>query len=355
MKKTLSYRVQTFLDGENSKDALESLLHDLIEEYSDDSLELVLKMSHDDYGGITYKAEYQTVACYCAVFWGKKGVDGLLNKLIKEPDFRSISNFTLLLGYLAANKFELYPFLRSNLYLIDNERLIRIAKSPDVILSAKNGLIDVMQRMPHEEIFPTGVLINLLYSGHKSVQKMIFVSLIARWFHFDRKEMELYWLLINQVNDEQVYHTFLENNKFLLDPLSVKIWSKPKFGEALIPDFLIRSIDNLYTIVEIEKPALPIITKNGNLSSAATHAKRQVLDYRDWAISNLLYIKDRFPGIWRPEGLVIIGMEKDLSEKQKEQLRKENESTQGIVKIVGFDWLYNRTESIFNNLIEDSF
>jgi hypothetical protein len=49
-------------------------------------------------------------------------------------------------------------------------------------------------------------------------------------------------------------------------------------------------MDNNYTVVEIEKPDFAIITKSGELSAKTTHAKRQVLDFRDWAINNNLYV-----------------------------------------------------------------
>lgn len=357
MKNGMSNRVQMYLDGKNIKDSLESILHELIEDGSDNSLGLVLQMAKDDYGGITYKAEYQTITCLYAIFWGRKGIQGLVNTVIDEPDFRSISNFTLLLGYLAANKFESYPFLRTNIKSIDIDRLLKIATDNKVIISAREGLIDIMRKMTHEDIFPIGLIQNLSFGmmDNKSVQEILFAAMMTRWFHFDKQGVENYLKLINQTHEEQAYHSFLETNNFLLDPFSIKIWSKPKFGEVFVPDFLIRSMDNSYTIVEIEKPSLPIITKNGNISSVATHAKRQILDYRDWAISNHLYAEVEYPEIWRPNGLVIIGMEEKLTKKQKEQLRKENESTQGIVKVVGFDWLYNRTKSIFSNLIQFGF
>lgn len=48
-------------------------------------------------------------------------------------------------------------------------------------------------------------------------------------------------------------------------------------------------------------------------------------------------------------------MEKDLSKQQINRLKQENEATQGILKIVGFDWIYNRYKTTFENLIKYGF
>ncbi|MBK8522464.1 MAG: DUF4263 domain-containing protein [Chitinophagaceae bacterium] len=141
----------------------------------------------------------------------------------------------------------------------------------------------------------------------------------------------------------------------MLEPFHAQIWSKPKFGESLIPDFLIRSMDNNYTVVEIEQADFSIMTKAGELSAKTTHAKRQALDFRDWAINNGLYASRKFPGIYRPYCLVVIGRENELDEMQSQRLMQENESTQGVLKIVGFDWLLKRAQQTLDNLINFGF
>ena len=40
---------------------------------------------------------------------------------------------------------------------------------------------------------------------------------------------------------------------------------------------------------------------------------------------------------------------------QIERLKQENESTQGILKIVGFDWLLSRAQSTLDNMINYGF
>ena len=97
------------------------------------------------------------------------------------------------------------------------------------------------------------------------------------------------------------------------------------------------------------------MTSAGELSSKTTHAKRQALDFRDWAINNKLYAENIYKDIYRPFCLVVIGRESDSNDMQMQRLKQENESTQGILKIVGFDRLYNRAKSTFDNLIKYGF
>jgi len=162
-------------------------------------------------------------------------------------------------------------------------------------------------------------------------------------------------LIENSGLQEIIYHNFLKANPLILEPFHAQIWSKPRFGEALVPNFLIRSMDNTYTVVEIERPDIKIMTNAGELSAYTTHAKRQALDFRDWASSNQLYAQQTYKGIARPFCLVVIGLEYELNDMQLRRLQQENESTQGTLKIVGFDWLLKRARSTFDNLIQYGF
>lgn len=195
-----------------------------------------------------------------------------------------------------------------------------------------------MNNVEPKDKFPvslTNGLTQTMFS--KEAQEQYFAALVLRWFHFNNYSIEKYKNLIYGKHvEEEIYHKFLNENPFLLEAFHSKMWSKPRFGELFQPDFVIKAIDNNYTIIEIEKPYQQIITKNGNLSSAATHAKKQVLEYREWAITNNSYAKERFTDIWRPSCLVVIGLESTLTQSQKERLKQENESTQGILKIIGF-------------------
>ncbi len=350
-------RVDKFLKGEGGMDSMEAILTDLVKDKKTESLKFVIKMAEDDYGGITYKDEFQNFALLASLNWHIEGIEGLTSMAIKNPSYRNLLNVSNLFSHLAASKLEFYTYynslrVRSPISFLDIKEL---SSSEDVKLKAREGLVQIAREVEKDDLFPIGLFNHTLQLSHPDVQSMQFAALVTRWFHFNKQDLEDYYELIHQEHDEQIYHENIIKNKILLEPFAAKIWSKPRFGERLVPDFLIRSIDDSYTVVEIEKPYLNIITQGGNLSAEATHAKKQVLDYRDWAITNNLYAKNEFPEIWRPFGLVVIGLEEKLTKEQKERLRQENESTQGVVKIVGFDWLYKRAISSFNNWLKFGF
>jgi hypothetical protein len=68
-----------------------------------------------------------------------------------------------------------------------------------------------------------------------------------------------------------------------------------------------------------------------------------------------LYSSRKFPGIYRPYCLVVIGRDAELDEIQAQRLKQENESTQGVLRIVGFDWLLNRARMTLDNLVNFAF
>jgi hypothetical protein len=229
-------------------------------------------------------------------------------------------------------------------------------QSEEWVMTSKEILVDLVKNIEKDENFPTGIISNLGFGNNELAKEHVFASLIARWFNFNSNGLENYINLVNTYNKEEIYYqNFLKSNPYILEPFHAQIWSKPRFGEDYIPDFLIRSMDNSYTVVEIEKPDFQILTLNGELSAKTTHAKRQALDFRDWAISNKLYASQKFKDIHRPYCLVVIGRESELNDMQLMRLRQENESTQGILKIVGFDWLYQRAKATFNNILEFGF
>lgn len=180
-------------------------------------------------------------------------------------------------------------------------------------------------------------------------------AFLNRWFRINNKSLAEYSSLIHASDvREELVQNYLEKHPYILEPFYAHIWPKARLGENLIVDFLVRLMDDSYVVVEIERPGDSIMNRNGDLSAKASHAVRQALEYRDWLASNQLYARQRFENIWRPSCLVVIGMQSSLTLKQSERLKQENESRQGIIRIVGFDWLHHRAESIQNNIINHS-
>ncbi len=176
--------------------------------------------------------------------------------------------------------------------------------------TAKETLIDVVKSVETKGEFPMGITNNFGFAINENAAEHVFAALIARWFNFSSAGLQAFSDLVNTAKRPEIdYQNFLIANPYILEPFHAQIWSKPKFGEDLIPDFVIRSMDNTYTVVEIEQADFPIMTKAGELSAKTTHAKRQAMDFRDWAINNNLYASKRCEGIYRPFCLVVIGQE----------------------------------------------
>lgn len=333
------------------------VIAELYKENSYKALDLCIRLAMSDYGGITFKAEFQNIGVVGTLHWGVNGIKKLGEAAVRVDSYRAISNVTRFLSYISSKSLEELPFINTKLpsiYLLDisNEKY----KTNEWTKAAKEALIDVVKSVETKEKFPMGITNNLGFAINENAQEHVFAALIARWFNFSSNGLKDFSDLVNSIGKAEIhYQNFLATNPYILEPFHAQIWSKPKFGESLIPDFLIRSMDNNYTVVEIEQADFSIMTKAGELSAKATHAKRQALDFRDWAINNGLYAARKFPGIYRPYCLVVIGRENELDEMQSQRLIQENESTQGVLKIVGFDWLLKRAQQTLDNLVNFGF
>ncbi|QYJ67723.1 Shedu anti-phage system protein SduA domain-containing protein [Flavobacterium litorale] len=352
----LSQKVSNFIEHGAHLDDLNDLFTLAIGLNNDESLIQVSRLVKSDYGGYTYKWELKNSAAVAILNWEVKGLDKL-KEIVFEPNcsFANISVITGVLAYVASGQIIQLPNYAKGLYIwrsmgLNSEKF----KTKELRQHAKKILIDCVIEIDKEEKLPYSVMHSLSKPFFTpEAQEEIFSAGVMRWLKFSNKGIEDYNSLIyDSPRDEIYYHLFLKEHGYLLEPFYSEIWSKPRFGESYQPDFVVKSIDNSYTVIEIEKPYQNIITKNGNLSKEAIHARRQALEYREWVILNLLYAKNKFPDIWRPTALVVIGLETNLADAQKDRLRQENESTQGIVKIVGFDWLYSRAKSTLENLID---
>lgn len=344
-------------ETEGSLEDISEVILKLYEKNDEEALNLCVKLAMSDLGGITYKAEYQNIIGLGALHWGPKGIIRLGEATIKANSFRPINNISNLLSHISSKSLSDFIFSISNLkHIIQLDLSNEKYKKDEWTQTAKKVLIDVVKSVETDKKFPIGITHNFGFSINDNAAEHIFAALIARWFNFSSTGLQAFSDLINTLEKREIdYHNFLVANPYILEPFHAQIWSKPRFGEDLIPDFLIRSMDNTYTVVEIERADFNIMTKAGELSAKTTHAKRQAMDFRDWAISNNLYASKKYPDIYRPYCLVVIGRELELNEMQAQRLKQENESTQGILKIVGFDWLLTRAESTLNNMVNFGF
>lgn len=342
-------------DQQGSLEDISGLILRLYERNDHEALSLMLRLAFFDYGGITHKSDFQNLGVMGTLHWGPEGIRKLAKETIKNDSYRAISNVTRLLSHLSAGCLESLSLMNQDCIDVLDLQSAKY-KNTEWTTAAKEALVEMVMSVEKEEAFPVAIVQNLGFYKPTPASEHVFAALIARWFNFDAVGLNGFSKLINSAGLAEIeYQNFLKANPLILEPFHAQIWSKPRFGETLIPDFMIRSMDNSYTVVEIERPDIRIMTAAGELSASTTHAKRQALDFRDWAASNQLYAQQTYKEINRPFCLVVIGRESELNEMQRKRLQQENESTQGILKIVGFDWLLNRAKATFDNLIQYGF
>ena len=177
----------------------------------------------------------------------------------------------------------------------------------------------------------------------------LFVALSSRWLTISQPLLLEYERLIQDYpSDEPKFQEFFTNHPQLLDPMAVEIWPHPNLRGAKIPDFVVRLFDNSYLIVEIETPSKLLVTQKNFIAATATQAISQAADYRRF-INGMSDATMRFPGLDEIRCLVVVGLERGLSEVQRQTLITEN-SQRHSLRIVGFDWLADRAKSVQQNL-----
>ena len=94
-------------------------------------------------------------------------------------------------------------------------------------------------------------------------------------------------------------------------------YPKQKLGEDFVTDFiLVNMLDQgpKYTLVEIEKPSMRILTEGNEFTAEFKHTEKQVLDWGIWLEQNQDYIQRRLELFESPAYLIIGGRSKDMSE-----------------------------------------
>jgi hypothetical protein len=114
---------------------------------------------------------------------------------------------------------------------------------------------------------------------------------------------------------------------------------------------VVQRADGTYLVVEIECPRKPLVTSGGHLSADVTHAEQQVTDYRKYLLQRFPDAEKHFPRFQEPDCLVVIGIERDLSREQKQVLQDANRHRNHL-RIVGFDWLLDRSKTIAANVTQ---
>ncbi len=86
------------------------------------------------------------------------------------------------------------------------------------------------------------------------------------------------------------------------------------------------------------------------ITRQVTQAIAQVTRYRSFLMERFQEARAHFPKFRGPDCLVVIGLERNLSAEQRHALEVDNEH-RARVRVVGFDWIADRAETILRNMI----
>jgi hypothetical protein len=151
---------------------------------------------------------------------------------------------------------------------------------------------------------------------------------------------------------EPVFQDFLSRHPMLLVPGVERIIPKQQLGvgKQFEVDFVIKHEANRYTVVEIEKPSTPILTRQGDFAAPFNHAERQVIDFLNWIDQNLHTARTVLSDIHNPKGLVIVGRRSSLDAAGLMRLEAKNASTRARYEFLTFDDLLERGRFLLRQL-----
>lgn len=325
--------------------SLRALLLKCIIDQSQSALTAVHFLAATRYTGVRETAFYSLLA------WREAGLKSMCELALKSPFPHNLSLACEILSSLATGQM---PELRNpplmetwssevttrlgdpSLYSATSEQFLR-----DLILSLDEADID---RLP-------SAISHSFWDNPRKIRAILSTASL-RWVAVGRRVIDEYQRLITlSPNNENVFQSFFEKNPLILDPLAHRVWPKPDLHGKKEPDFLIQRSDNSYLVIEIETPGKPIVTKDGQIGAKVTQAVTQAMEYRSFLLERYQQAQSTFPNFSAPEALVIVGLERQLSDEERAVLRRENEHRANL-KIIGFDAIAERATAIANNIVE---
>jgi hypothetical protein len=116
-------------------------------------------------------------------------------------------------------------------------------------------------------------------------------------------------------------------------------------------DFVIRRLDDEYTLIEIEKAKDKPFTEYPQPSASLSHGLAQVFQRFTWVEDNIAYAQSHgFPGIHTPKGIVVIGRNADLNAKQRRMLSQMNDLLYPRIRIMTYDDVITSARHVLDNL-----
>lgn len=152
-------------------------------------------------------------------------------------------------------------------------------------------------------------------------------------------------------NDEKMIQLFLtsKRNQILLDPSARSVRPHVKLAEKYVPDFVVEASKEQYVLVEIERPALPLLNAKGRPRAELIHAQQQVEDWFEWISRHSEYARTLIPGISEPKGWVVMGRRSSIPPKYKNVIARGNAESRRITTMT-YDDLLDRAKQHLQNL-----
>jgi hypothetical protein len=202
----------------------------------------------------------------------------------------------------------------------------------------------------NENKFPNRIY---LYTQIKELEKFFFLTayrFLQGVSYYEKKLAEFETLVHARNTLEPQLQKFLEENYWIWGFEYSEAISKKQLGAKYEIDFLLKRIDGIWEIVEIERSSLPLFTKKLDPRKELTHAIQQVRDYQSFCMRNYGYLssEDR-KDIFAPKGYVIIG--NSLSDSEKRKLDELNKS-HPFVEVNTYQYLIARAKRFVKKLNE---
>lgn len=333
INRELSRLVQ--LDGQESIDAI--------------TLFLTYK-SHDLFG----KHEIPRQACKALIQKGPKGIDALYSLAFNEEIDGFIYPTVIINSIWYASQGDLAPL---DLFNTSNyaDPILDQPLDEETISAANEAFYNFVVSCVSDSNF-FSLLVNALYQQtmfNSDTSKL--VAAVADFIadssiKITKKKLREFAQLIDDCKREEEYQIFLKNNPVFINPLSSRIIDKHKLGDDLITDFVVKTLENNYILVEIEKPQDRIFNKQNDFSASFIHAYGQVLDFISWIDGNIAYAQKKLPNISTPNGVLIMGRNTLLTAEQQKKLEYFNSNSPRI-KIYTYDDILENATRLYQNLV----
>lgn len=290
-------------------------------------------------------------ACKALIQKGPDGIDALYSLAVEGMD-GFIYPSTIINSIWCASQGDLSLL---KLFSINEDPILDRPLNEITISAAKESFYNLIASCINDSnLF--GTLIGAIYQqmmlnpDDSRLMAAVVDSINDSSIRITKKKLEEFAQLIESYKREEEYQIFLKNNPAFINPLSSQVIDKHKLGDDLITDFVIKTLENNYILVEIEKPQDQIFNKHNDFSASFIHAYGQVLDFISWVDGNVAYAQKKLPNISAPNGLLIMGRSTLLTADQRKKLEYFN-SNSARIKIYTYDDILINARRLYQNLI----